>query len=71
MPLALVNTGTKVKLVTIEAGNQLKNRLLAMGLIPGVEIEVVSNSFFGPFLIAVKGSRVMLGRGIAQKIFVQ
>lgn len=71
MPLALVDAGTKVKLVAIKAGCQLKNHLSAMGLIPGVEIEVVKNSFFGPFLVAVKGSRVMLGRGIAQKIFVQ
>lgn len=42
-----------------------------MGLVPGVEIEVLRNSLHGPFLIAVKGSRIMLGRGMAQKIVVE
>ncbi len=42
-----------------------------MGLVPGVEIEVVSNAFHGPFVVSVKGSRMMLGRGMAWKILVE
>jgi len=41
-----------------------------MGLVADVEITVVSNSHPGPFVISVKGSRMMLGRGMAQKIAV-
>jgi len=39
-------------------------------MVPGVEIEVLRNSMHGPFLVEVKGSRIILGRGMAQKIIV-
>ena len=70
MPLVIVQAGRRVRLVSVEAGHELQGRLAAMGLVPGVEIEVLGNSHHGPFLIAVKGSRIMLGRGMAQKIVV-
>lgn len=70
MPLVIVQAGRRVRLVSVEAGHGLQGRLAAMGLVPGVEIEVLGNSFHGPFLIAVKDSRIMLGRGMAQKIVV-
>ena len=48
----------------------MNNRLASMGLVSNVEISVVSNSHPGPFVINVKGSKVMLGRGMANKIMV-
>jgi len=68
--LSTVPSGNKVRLVTIEAGRGLCNRLASMGLVSDVEITVVSNSHPGPFVINVKGSKVMLGRGMANKIMV-
>ncbi len=70
MPLSVVQEGRRVRIITVDAGHGLLSRLTAMGLVPGVEIEVLRNSLHGPFLIAVKGSRIMLGRGMAQKIMV-
>ena len=70
MPLALVENGRYVRFLAVKAGRELQARLAAMGLVPGVEIEVIQNVMHGPFIIAVKGSRVMLGYGIAQKIVV-
>ena len=70
MPLTIVQPGSRVRLVSVEAGGDLQSRLTAMGLVPGVEIEVIQNFMQGPFLIEVKGSRIMLGRGMAQKIRV-
>ena len=70
MPLTIVQVGRRVRIVALDAGHGLQGRLAAMGLVPGVEIEVLRNSTHGPFLIEVKGSRIMLGRGIAQKITV-
>lgn len=70
MPLTIVQVGRRVRFVAVDAGCGLQGRLAAMGLVPGVEIEVLRNSGHGPFLIAVKGSRIMLGRGMAQKIMV-
>ncbi len=70
MPLTTIQVGRRVKLVSVDAGCGLQGRLAAMGLVAGVEIEVLRNSPPGPFLIAVKGTRIMLGRGMAHKIMV-
>jgi Fe2+ transport system protein FeoA len=42
-----------------------------MGFVPGVELRVVNNSGGGPLIVLVKGSRLMLGRGVAHKMLVQ
>ena len=68
--LSTVKAGEKVKLIGINAGRGLNNRLTAMGLVPNVELTVVSNGHPGPFVISVKDSKMMLGRGIAHKIMV-
>ena len=70
MPLAMVEAGRKVRLVSVQAGRRLQARLAAMGLVPGVELEVVGNALQGPFIVAVKDGRMVLGRGMAQKILV-
>lgn len=70
IPLSKIKSGKKVKLAGVEAGRGLNSRLAAMGLLPNVEITVVNNGHPGPFVISVKGSRMMLGRGMADKIMV-
>ena len=69
-PLSVVKEGETVKLATINAGRGLKSRLTTMGLLPNVEITVINNSHPGPFVISIKNSRMMLGRGMAHKIMV-
>jgi DtxR family Mn-dependent transcriptional regulator len=69
-PLSKIQAGETVQLVGIEAGRGLNSRLTAMGLIPNVKITVVNNSHPGPFVISVKGSKMILGRGMAHKIMV-
>ena len=68
--LSTIKAGQKVKLAGVEAGRGLNSRLAAMGILPNVELTVVSNGHPGPFVISVKGSRIMLGRGMADKIMV-
>ena len=69
-PLSKVHAGETVKLAGIEAGRSLNSRLASMGLVPNVKITVVNNSRRGPFVISVKNSKMMLGRGMAHKIMV-
>ena len=69
-PLSMVGVGETVKVARIEAGRGLNSRLAAMGLVRNAEITVVSNAHRGPFVVAVKESKVMLGRGMAHKIMV-
>jgi len=70
MPLSNVEAGRKVYIVAVGAGQGLQGRLAAMGLVPGVQVNVVLNSPRGPFIVSVKGSRIILGRGMARKIIV-
>lgn len=70
LPLALVRIGKRVKLTEIRAGHQLTHRLAELGLTPGVELEVIQDQG-GPILLAVRNSRLALGRGMAGKIFVE
>lgn len=70
MPLTMVKIGDRVRFKGVNAGRGLQCRLASMGLMPGVELEVVSNNRFGPFIIDINGSRLMLGRGMAEKIIV-
>ena len=69
-PLSKVHAGETVKLVGIEAGRGLNSRLASMGLVSNVKITVVNNSRPGPFVISVRNSKMMLGRGMAHKIMV-
>lgn len=69
-PLSTAKAGETVKLTSIEAGRGLNSRLASMGLLPGVEMKVISNGHPGPFVISVKNSKMMLGRGMAHKIMV-
>jgi len=70
IPLSAIKSGQTVKLNCVEVGRGLNSRLAAMGLLPNVEITVVNNGHPGPFVVSVKGSRIMLGRGMADKIMV-
>ncbi len=51
------------------AGAQL--RLATIGLRKGDEVEVITNSGAGQLVVAVNGTRLALGRGIAKKIMVK
>ncbi len=69
-PLSQVPEGRTVVLVRIDAGHGLNNRLAAMGLLPNVEFRVINNHHPGPFVIDLKGAKMALGRGMANKIVV-
>ena len=49
-----------------------EKRLMDMGLTPGTKVTVVKLApFHGPFEILVRGSRLALGRAMAERIFVE
>jgi len=69
-PLTMASRGQLVSLTRISAGRKLTHRLTELGLTPGVNFEVL-HDHGGPLLLAVRDSRLALGRGMASKIFVQ
>jgi Fe2+ transport system protein FeoA len=49
-----------------------RKRLEDMGLTPGTKVTVVKSApFNGPLEIYVRGSRLAIGRGMAERIFVE
>lgn len=69
--LAQLTEGARATLLAIHGGQQIRGRLAAMGLLPGTKIEVVQNSGHGPFVVSVRGSRIVIGRGMAARLEVE
>ncbi|MAF85247.1 MAG: ferrous iron transport protein A [Dehalococcoidales bacterium] len=71
LPLAMTAPGELVTISEISAGPGLQKKLADMGFTPGVQMRVINVQAPGPVLIDLRGSRVALGQGIAQKIAVK
>lgn len=71
LPLAMIAEGEEVRLITIVGGRGLRKRLADLGLNPGMTLRVVQVVPQGPMILAVKDSRIALGRGMAQKVIVE
>lgn len=61
------DVGTTLRVVKIDAGRGLKQRLLALGLVPGADLFLVENRH-GPVKLCFNSSRIALGRGVAAKV---
>ncbi len=71
MPLSMASTGKKMMVAEIVAGAGLHKRLADMGVLPGTIVMVMGGCHPGPVLIDIRGSRLGLGFGVAQKILVK
>ena len=70
--LISLKNGQKSKIVRIEGGRMMNQRLNDMGLTIGTIITIEREApFGGPIQIVVRGSSLALGRGIASRVFVQ
>ncbi len=67
--LACAKPGAKLVISGIDGGRNVSVRLRSMGLKLGENIEVV-NSFGGQIVIAVDYTRLVIGKGLANKIKV-
>ena len=71
MPLSMVPPGQEVRLVAIHGGPRMRKRLADLGLNIGMPVRVISNASQGPVIVAVKESRLALGRGMLHRIRVE
>lgn len=69
-PLSHIPEGQTVTVASVHGGRGLRSRLTTMGLLPKTKIKVVHNGRTGPFVVSIKNTRMVLGRGIADKIMV-
>ncbi len=71
VPLHKAKPGEKLIVKELEAGRKMQQRISSMGLKIGDFIEVVSNGLGGQVVIAVGENRLVIGTGMAQKIWVR
>jgi len=71
LSLADVETGTSVRIGTIQGGRGLVGRLCSMGLVPGTEVKVVGGRRGGPVIVGLRGCRIAIGCGMAGKVLVE
>ena len=71
MVLSTIDQGKEVTLIDIRGGRGVRSKLYSMGLVPGVNLKILNRSGSGPVMIAVKDSRLAIGRGMADKIIVE
>jgi len=69
-PLALASEGEKVKIIQLRGNDQMRERLLSMGICLDDEIQVIHSQHGGAILIEKSGCRYALGGGMAHKIKV-
>ncbi len=64
-------SGEEVIVLSVNAGYRAKTRLANLGIVPGVKVKKLKNAAFrGPIEIKVKGSSLVIGRGLASRIVV-
>lgn len=71
LPLPLLGANQTGRVAGIvQAGRGMTQKLVAMGILPGVQITVLSTQN-GPIMLRIGEGRFAIGRGLAQRILVQ
>lgn len=70
MRLADQKPGEPVKVIAVEGGHGLRQRLALRGISEGRTITLLSGRF-GPVVIDIGGSTVVIGRGMACRVMVE
>ncbi|MFH1914537.1 MAG: FeoA family protein [Pseudomonadota bacterium] len=67
--LAGVPDGETVFVLAVDAEGKAKARLESMGIIPGIEVDVLNNGS-GSLIVSVGEGRIMVERGVAAQVLV-
>lgn len=66
------NMNEEITIISVNTGYKAKSRLANLGIVPGVKIiKKKTAPFKGPIEVFVKGSSLVLGRGLAANIMVK
>ncbi|MBN1877231.1 MAG: ferrous iron transport protein A [Anaerolineae bacterium] len=71
MPLAMAQPGENLKLVALHGGYRMRKRLADLGLTLNMPLRLVQGNGHGPLIVAVKDTRLAIGRGMAHHIMVE
>jgi len=71
VPLSQIKVNHLVKIVNISNEENIKHRLVEMGIRIGSKITVISKSDNGLLIIAMKNMRLIIGKDISENIIVE
>ena len=72
IPITFLRDKNTAKITSIDGGVTVKKRLHALGIRTGKTITMKTKQpFHGPITIEVCGTNMTIGRGMAQKIWVE
>ena len=71
MPLLYAKNGELVEVTKLVGGKSFIDKLASMGIYSGTRLKIIRSGDYGAMIIAVGNTRIGLGRGMAQKIFVR
>lgn len=69
-PLRVASEQNVVTITELKGNQQFKDSCINQGLVPGQKLEILNNSGNGPCVVACNSSRVMIGSGMLNRIFV-
>ncbi|MFW5751283.1 MAG: FeoA family protein [Planctomycetota bacterium] len=69
-PLVFADRHSDLQVLSIAGGGQVRERLNHLGIARGSIVRLMSDPGSGPVTLAVHGSRIVLGRGVAMKILI-
>lgn len=70
IPLNAISIGRQAEVGNLQGGEIMCKKLMEMGVNKGAIVEIMSNDS-GPLIIRVGETRLVLGRGMAQKVMVR
>ncbi len=72
IPLSQIEAGQSGRVIQIQGGHGLINRLNALGVRPGQRVTKVSSMFMrGPVTIQIGNAQIAIGFGMAKRIMVE
>jgi len=72
IPLTNLSEGQEAEIVSVAGVRMAAKRLADLGLVSGTRIKILRKAIWrGPIEIEIKGSKLVLGRGLAAKILVK
>lgn len=71
IPLCQARPAIPLKLARVAGGKRMQHRLAEIGMTVGSSFRILSGSPTGPIIIAVRGTRLAIGKGMMSHIFVK
>ncbi len=71
LSLGALRPGQAARVRALAGGRSYLSRLASLGFTPGARLAVIQNYGHGPLIVAVRDTRVALGRGEAEGVLVE